>query len=283
MNIPRQFKTDVIKAIKRALKEDISEGDATTSYILTENIDYIGTFTAKEPGIIAGLAVAERVFYQLDKNIIFKPLVKEGDSVENRQIVATIEGLGAVLLSGERTALNFLQRMSGIATLTHRYVRAIHGTSAKILDTRKTVPGLRTLDKWSVLSGGGSNHRYGLYDMILIKENHIEAAGSISAAIERVNSRNTRNLPVEVEIKNLEELKEALTFPVDRIMLDNMSPEKMREAVLITKGKTELEASGNVNLDSVKSIAQTGVNYISVGEITHSVKALDISFLLHQK
>ena len=283
MNIPRQYKADVMKAIKRALKEDISDGDATTSFILTEDIDYVGTFMAKEPGIIAGLAVAEQVFYQLDNNIIFKPLVQDGDTVENRQAVATIEGPGSALLSGERTALNFLQRMSGIATLTHRYVQAVRGTSAKILDTRKTAPGLRTLDKWSVLTGGGNNHRYGLYDMILIKENHIEAAGGISAAIERVNSRNTRNLPVEIEVKNLEELNEALAFPVDRIMLDNMSPETMRKAVLMTKGKTELEASGNVNPDSVKTIAQTGVDYISIGEITHSVKALDISFLLQQK
>ncbi len=198
-------------------------------------------------------------------------------------MIATVRGPGQVLLTAERTALNFLQRMSGIATLTAQYVAAVQGTKAKILDTRKTAPGLRLLDKAAVAQGGGTNHRHGLYDMVLIKENHIAAAGGIRAAVERVRAYDTRHRPIEVEVQTLAELEEALALQVDQIMLDNMNLEQMRAAVRFVHGQTPLEASGNVSLETVAAIAATGVDYISVGKLTHSVEAFDISFLLNQE
>jgi len=191
--------------------------------------------------------------------------------------VADVVGPGRAILAAERTALNFMQRMSGIATLTHRYVEAVAGTRAIILDTRKTAPGIRVLDKWAVRLGGGQNHRMGLYDMVLIKDNHIAACGGITAAVERVRAHNSQSLLIEVEVKNLHELREALALKVDRIMLDNMGLDDMREAVRIAAGRVPLEASGGVNLQTVAAIAATGVDYISAGELTHSVRALDIS------
>jgi nicotinate-nucleotide pyrophosphorylase (carboxylating) len=212
------------------------------------------------------------------KSVEFIPLVEEGAQVSAGTHLAKVSGPARTLLTGERVALNFLQRMSGIATATSRYVAAVAGTRARILDTRKTVPGLRLLDKWAVVLGGGHNHRIGLYDMAMIKDNHITAAGGITAAVERVRQRWGDQLPVEVEVGNLEQLREALALQVDQIMLDNMGLAEMAAAVNLVNGRVTLEASGNVSLETVAAIAATGVDYISVGKLTHSVEALDISF-----
>jgi nicotinate-nucleotide pyrophosphorylase (carboxylating) len=236
-----------------------------------------GRFLAKAPGLVAGLEVVRAVFGQLDARVRFVPRVADGDAVEARTVVAEISGPGRAVLSGERVALNFLQRMSGIATLTHRFVEATRGTRAAILDTRKTAPGLRALDKWAVRLGGGHNHRMGLYDMVLIKDNHIAAVGSITEAVARVRAGDAHRRPIEVEVTTLAELAEAVALGVDRVMLDNMGCEEMREAVRITAGRVPLEASGGVRLDTVAAIAATGVDLISTGAITHSISALDIS------
>jgi len=267
-----------IKAIvQRALNEDIGPGDVTSQWILPPEMQVRGCFLAKAQGVLAGLEVVRQVFQQVDERIAFQARMKDGDSLSVGDTLATVEGPAASILTAERTALNFLQRMSGIATLTHHYVEAVAGTKAGILDTRKTAPGLRLLDKWAVRLGGGQNHRLGLYDMVLIKDNHIAAAGSITQAVERVRQRNQQGLAVEVEVKSLTELEEALALSVDRIMLDNMNLDEMRRAVEMTTGRVPLEASGNVTLENVAAIAATGVDYISVGALTHSVKALDIS------
>jgi nicotinate-nucleotide pyrophosphorylase (carboxylating) len=269
--------------VQRALAEDIGSGDVTSQWILPE-MRVRGCFLAKAQGVLAGLGVVRQVFQQVDERITFQALMKDGDAISKGDIVATVEGPAASILTAERTALNFLQRMSGIATLTRRYVEAVAGTKAAplrhrpvILDTRKTAPGLRLLDKWAVRLGGGQNHRLGLYDMVLIKDNHIAAAGGITQAVERVRQRNRQGLAVEVEVKSLAELEEALALSVDRIMLDNMDLDEMRRAVEVTADRVPLEASGNVALENVAAIAATGVDYISVGTLTHSVKALDIS------
>lgn len=267
--------------IQRALDEDAGDrGDVTTLATIPADLHYTGTMIAKAPGVVAGLTVAQQSFLQVDTAIEFVPLVKDGTTVTPGMQLAKVNGPAQGLLIGERIALNFLQRMSGIATATSRYVAAVAGTRAKILDTRKTVPGLRLLDKWSVVLGGGHNHRIGLYDMAMIKDNHIAAAGGITAAVERVRARWGHQVPVEVEVSNLTQLAEALALDVDQIMLDNMSLEAMTEAVQITAGRVPLEASGNVSLETVAAIAATGVDYISVGKLTHSVEALDISFKL---
>jgi nicotinate-nucleotide pyrophosphorylase (carboxylating) len=253
-------------------------GDVTSSATLPEDLVYNGRFLAKAPGIIAGLQVAELVFKQVDERIIFTPLMAEGTAVFPGDIIAAISGPRGPrsLLTAERTALNFMQRMSGIATLTRRFVDAVAGTRAVILDTRKTAPGLRAIDKLAVRLGGGQNHRAGLYDMVLIKDNHIAAAGGITTAVARARAA-AHKLPIEVEVKNLNELAEVLPLNVDRIMLDNMSLAEMKEAVEIVNGRCPLEASGNVTLETVAAIAATGVDYISSGALTHSVTALDIS------
>jgi nicotinate-nucleotide pyrophosphorylase (carboxylating) len=260
----------------------VGDGDLTTEATITPGARYEGRMIAKAAGIVAGLEVARRTFHCLDSSVTFDALVEEGSAVVKGDIIAEVRGPGRALLTGERVALNFLQRMSGIATATRRYVDAVAGTRAAILDTRKTAPGLRLLDKWAVALGGGTNHRIGLYDMALIKDNHIVAAGGIQAAVERVRTADRRGRKIEVEVKNLDELAEALALDVDLIMLDNMTPEQMAEAVRITGNKTPLEASGNVSLETVRRIAETGVDYISVGKLTHSVEALDISFLLNE-
>ena len=270
----------IITIIQRALSEDIGDGDVTTECTVPLGTMYKGKLIAKAAGVIAGLDIARLTFRVLDEQVQWKAYVEDGAQVEKGTIIATVYGEGRVLLSAERVALNLLQRMSGIATLTRRFVTAVEGTSANILDTRKTVPGLRSLDKQAVALGGGQNHRFGLYDMVLIKENHIAAAGSISQAVNQVRAMDRRQRAIEVEVQNLTELREALALNVDRIMLDNMSLEQMREAVQIVNGKIPLEASGNVSLQTVSQIAATGVDYISVGKLTHSVSALDISFIL---
>lgn len=278
----------ILAAIQRALAEDVGDGDVTTLCTVASGASYEGKLIAKAAGVVAGLEVAQLTFalvalMQDDASVVtFEPLMADGAWVARGAVLATVQGPGQVLLTAERTALNFLQRMSGIATLTARYVEAVRGTKAKILDTRKTAPGLRLLDKWAVALGGGMNHRHGLYDMVLIKENHVAAAGGIRAAVERVRSQDARKRPIEVEVRSLAELQEALPLGLDQIMLDNMDLAQMREAVRMTNGATPLEASGNVSLTTVADIAATGVDYISIGKLTHSVEAFDISFLLKE-
>jgi nicotinate-nucleotide pyrophosphorylase (carboxylating) len=216
----------------------------------------------------------------LDKHVEFSAQAADGDAVSKGSVIAAVQGKGRALLSAERTALNFLQRMSGIATTTRSYVDAVKGTKAVIVDTRKTAPGIRYLDKWAVRIGGGQNHRFGLFDMVLIKENHIAAAGGISEAVARIRKKDKERRKIEVEVRSLAELREALELKVDRILLDNMSLEEMRQSVRLTSARTLLEASGNVSLENVAAVAGTGVDIISVGKLTHSVKALDISFLI---
>ncbi|MBI4042309.1 MAG: carboxylating nicotinate-nucleotide diphosphorylase [Deltaproteobacteria bacterium] len=268
---------EVRKIVERALVEDIGAGDITSISLITADQVLKGKFRAKAGGVIAGLELAEAVFSLLDPKITFKPCVEEGAWIDKGKIIAEVRGNGRGLLSGERVALNFLQRICGIATLTRRYVDEVMGTGAVILDTRKTVPTLRLLDKWGVRIGGGKNHRFGLDDFILIKENHIAAVGGLQEAVGRVK-RGKESLPIEVEVTNLEELKDALAMGIDRILLDNMTTQQMRDAVQIAAGRAVLEASGNVTLKNVREIAKTGVNFVSVGNLTHSVQALDISF-----
>ncbi|MBW1682391.1 MAG: carboxylating nicotinate-nucleotide diphosphorylase [Deltaproteobacteria bacterium] len=274
------FRKKVDAIIRRTLQEDIGPGDVTTDSIVPDDLRFIGQLIAKERGIVAGILVMKRVFELLDPEINFQIIVKDASWVQWGDIIAKVEGNGRALLRGERVALNFLQRMSGIATLTHQFVEAVRHTSAKILDTRKTVPGLRLLDKWAVRLGGGMNHRFGLYDMVLIKENHIAAAGSITKAVNKVKQKIKDSLPIEVETKNLEEVKEAIALPIQRILLDNMDVLTLQKAVEMVCGKIPLEASGNISIENVVEVAETGVDYISVGKLTHSVKAVDFSFLL---
>ena len=274
--------TQLVAIVQRALDEDIGDGDVTTLCTVPSDAVAEGSFYAKQAGVVAGLEVARLAFSLVDERARFFPRIIDGDRVAQGDVIATVAGPARALLSAERVALNFLQRMSGIATMTRQFVDAVQGTSAVILDTRKTVPGLRLLDKWAVRLGGGQNHRTGLYDMVLIKENHIAAVGSISEAVARVRQKDERARDIEVEVTNLDELEEALGQNVDRIMLDNMSLGEMREAVHLTADRVPLEASGNVSLDNVADVAATGVDFISIGMLTHSVKALDISLLFHR-
>ncbi|MHB0857966.1 MAG: carboxylating nicotinate-nucleotide diphosphorylase [Anaerolineae bacterium] len=269
---------EIKRAVATALAEDIGPGDVTSVPTIPPDTRLTGRFLVKAAGVLAGLDVVGEVFSQVDPDITYHPTARDGQAVTVGDVVATVEGCGPGILIAERTALNFLQRMSGIASATRCHVDAVAGTQARILDTRKTVPGLRALDKLAVKLGGGHNHRIGLYDMVLIKDNHIEAAGGIAAAVRRVRQHPmSAGLPIEVEVESLEQLEEALALGVDRIMLDNMPPDTMREAVRRTAGRVELEASGNVTLDTIAQVAATGVDLISIGALTHSVRALDIS------
>lgn len=271
------FHPDIIEAIRRALAEDIGPGDVTTDTIVPATAGMGGRIIAKQDGIIAGLDVAQTVFKIVDADVDFRPQVDEGAWISNRQVLALVSGRTRSLLTAERTALNFLGRMSGIATLTRQFVEAVAGTKAVILDTRKTAPGLRQADKLAVKRGGGENHRIGLYDMVLIKDNHIDFAGSITEAVKRVRSTHT-DLEIEVEARSLDDVREALAIQIERILLDNMTPEMMAAAVLLTAGRAKLEASGNVTLSTVRRIAETGVDFISSGALTHSPKGFDLSF-----
>jgi len=262
--------------IRRALEEDIGPGDATTDSIVPANASLRGQIVAKQTGVVAGLEVARRVFRHLSEQVTFDANVDEGALVDTRTVLVDLNGPARALLTGERTALNFLGRMSGIATATRQYMDAVAGTKAVILDTRKTVPGLRETDKLAVRLGGGENHRIGLFDMVLIKDNHIDFAGSITAAVQRVREKAS-GLEIEVETRTLDDVREALGLGVERILLDNMTLEMMSEAVAITGGRAKLEASGNVTIESVRQVALTGVDYISVGALTHSVKVFDVS------
>jgi nicotinate-nucleotide pyrophosphorylase (carboxylating) len=262
--------------IERALREDIREGDVTTKAVIDAGKQARAIWMAKQNGIIAGLTIAENVFRHLDTQIIWKPSVSDGDSVSKGDVFVEFEGDCQAVLTAERVALNFAQRMSGIATKTAEMVRALNGYPAKILDTRKTVPGLRLLDKYAVKAGGGTNHRMGLFDMAMIKENHIRAAGTIEKAVESVRSLNP-GMKIEVETTTLEEVEEALRAGADIIMLDNMDTEMMRNALEIIGKRAQTEASGNMSLERLKETAETGVDFISVGALTHSVQAFDIS------
>ena len=269
---------DIRARVQLALAEDIGSGDVTTNSIVPMDAMMNGKIIAKQAGTIAGLDVARLVYQTLDERVNFETCVTEGERVENRQLLARVSGSARSLLTAERTALNFLGRISGIATLTSQFVGAVTGTHAVILDTRKTVPGLRELDKLAVRRGGGQNHRVGLYDMVLIKDNHIDFAGSLEEAVRRARLM-AQGLEIEVETRSLEDVLRALKLGVDRILLDNMSPDTMRRAVELNAGQAKLEASGNVTLANIRQVAETGVDYISIGALTHSVIVFDVSFL----
>lgn len=273
-----------IPLIKKALKEDLGKyGDITTDSIIPGSQKGKAVLKAKSGGMLSGLSVFEDTFFFIDKELKIETFFKDGDRLEKGDIVAVIKGRLNSILKAERTALNFIQRMSGISTMADQYVQAVDGTNAKILDTRKTLPGFRTLDKYAVKMGGAENHRMGLYDMFLIKDNHIAAAGSITKAVKKAAEfRADKGLKskIEVEVKNITEFKEALKLDIDIIMLDNMKAEDIKKCVALNKGKKKLEVSGNVTIDTVRKLAETGVNYISSGSLTHSVKALDLSLLV---
>ena len=265
------------RAVREALAEDLgTAGDVTTDATVPAGVISRATFGARKAGVIAGIDVARVAFAALDRSVAFDALVADGDAVAAGTVVARVEGSARSLLMSERVALNYLCHMSGIATLTRRYVDAIAGTKAHIVDTRKTTPGLRAFEKFAVRCGGGQNHRHGLYDAILIKDNHIVAAGGISPAIEAARARAGHMVKIEVEVGSLDELREALQHKIDVVMLDNMEPDLLREAVTLVAGRAVTEASGGVNLETVRAIAETGVDLISVGALTHSAPILDL-------
>jgi len=264
------------KLIAAAIAEDIGPGDATSLAIFPPHANTRANIIAKEGGIVAGLPVAKAVFAKGDPNVVFSPALTDGTRVKPMDILANLEGGLVSILSLERIVLNFLQRLSGIATFTAEFVEAVKGTQAIILDSRKTTPGYRLLEKYAVRIGGAQNHRRGLFDMLLVKDNHIQAVKSISLAVQRAR-QSYPSLPLEVEVDSLEHLKEALSLPVDRILLDNMDLEMIHKAVVLGGNRVALEVSGGVTLENVRRIAETGVNYISVGALTHSAPALDLS------
>lgn len=268
------------RLIEQALLEDIHTGDITTQAVVPDRRSASARLIAKEPLVLAGLFVAERVFLRLNPEVHFTACCAEGSVVGAGDVVATVEGNAADLLMAERVALNLLQRMCGIATLTSRYVEAVSGTKARIVDTRKTTPGLREIEKYAVRVGGGINHRTGLYDGVLIKENHIAAAGGIGEAISRARAYIPHTLKIEIETETRSQVAEALAAGADIIMLDNMDCDTMRDCVRLIAGQALVEASGGVNLDTVRAIAETGVDIISIGALTHSPRAMDISMLL---
>jgi len=270
---------EIERIVRTALAEDIGLGDVTTEVTIARDSTMRAELVAKEDFTLAGIDVAEVVFRTLDHDVRFEKIFVDGQSVRKGEVIAWLKGKASVLLQGERVALNLLQRMSGIASLTAQYVAEVKGTSSKIVDTRKTVPGLRALDKYSVRMGGGRNHRIGLFDGVLIKENHIAAAGGISAAIGSAKEKLPHTLKIEVETQTMAEVEEALQAGADIIMLDNMSLAEMSQGVELIAGRALVEASGGVNLERVRDIADTGVDIISVGALTHSVSAADISML----
>jgi nicotinate-nucleotide pyrophosphorylase (carboxylating) len=265
--------------VEQYLAEDVDGGDITTDSIIDDQSRSEAVIIAKEDGVIAGHRMARSVFQALDEDIVYMEVKDDGSFVRAGETVANLTGRTRAILSAERTALNILQRLSGVATTTRRFVDQIAGTKAKILDTRKTTPGMRVLEKYAVRMGGGDNHRINLNDMALIKENHVTAAGSIHEAVQRIRDRFP-DRPIEVEVRNMDELEQALREPVDRIMLDNWSTEDMRRGVSRVDGHVELEASGNMSIERIREVAETGVDLISVGSITHSYKSLDLSLLI---
>lgn len=270
-----QFQIDDM--IKAALAEDINYIDVTTDYLVDEDKVNTAQYVAKAEGVLCGIEIALRVFTLLDPTATFEVLIHDGEKVKKGDIIARMTAHTRALLKGERTALNILQHMSGIATATNKCVKLVEGTRASVADTRKTLPGLRIFQKYAVTVGGGKNHRYNLSDCAMLKDTHLDAYGSITAAVNALREKMGHTVKIEVEVGTLEELKEALAVGCEIIMLDNMSCEQMAEAVKITDGKAKLEASGNVTEETIKAIAQTGVDIISMGALTHSVKAFDIS------
>lgn len=266
--------------IENSLREDMPFSDMTTDALVCESVQAAAILTAKTAGVVAGLPVAIRVFLKMDPSLVIEQPVTEGDWVDSGTVLLRIQGGAASLLKAERTALNLLQRLSGIATAARAYADLVKDLPVRIVDTRKTTPMLRNLEKYAVRTGGASNHRFSLSDAVMIKDNHIAAAGSIRTAVERVRARIPHTMTIEVEVTNLEQLQEALDAKADIIMLDNMSLEMMEQAVSLAKGEAVLEASGGVTLETVRAIALTGVDVISVGALTHSVKSMDISMAL---
>ena len=274
MTLNKFYVDDVIKS---AIKEDINYIDVTTDYLIDENATTTARFVAKSDGVLCGLEVALRVFTLLDDSITFEVLKKDGDELKKGDIICRMSGSTRALLKGERTALNLIQHMSGIATATNKCVKLVEGTNASVVDTRKTLPGLRALQKYAVVCGGGKNHRYNLSDAAMLKDNHIDAYGSITAAVNALRQKAGHMLKIEVETRSLDDLREALSVGADVIMLDNMDCPTMAEAVKINAGRAKLEASGNITLDNIAEVAKTGVDIISLGALTHSVQAFDIS------
>ncbi|MFZ6017291.1 MAG: carboxylating nicotinate-nucleotide diphosphorylase [Nitrospirota bacterium] len=272
MEIP----TSVLEIIRLALDEDIGYGDITSSLLIDEDYESRAVFIAKANFVLSGLPFAREVFYMLDPDIRFNVFIKDGSKVSKFDVLAEVYGKTRVLLSCERVSLNILQRLSGISTMTSMFVEAVKGLNAKIVDTRKTIPGLRYMEKYAVRMGGGSNHRFGLFDGILIKDNHIEAVGSIREAVKLAKGSH-HLVRIEVEVENLNDLEEAIEAGADIVMLDNMSIQDIKKAVRIAGGMVTLEASGNINLENVREIAETGVDLISIGALTHSAAAVDIS------
>ena len=270
---------DIDAIVRRALDEDLP--DITSEAIFERDDRGQASFVVKSPGVLAGLPFAAATFQAIDRDTVFEAKRNDGDSVGPGDIIAIVSGSVLALLSGERTALNLLQRASGIATTTRRYVEAVAGTKARIYDTRKTAPGLRLLDKYAVVCGGGENLRLGLHDMFLVKNNHIDRAGSIREAVERIRRRRMPQ-KIMVEVRNQGELDEALAVVPDFILLDNMSPEELRQSVETTAGRVPLEASGGITMETLRAVAESGVDRISVGALTHSVKALDISMRIER-
>jgi nicotinate-nucleotide pyrophosphorylase (carboxylating) len=265
--------------VRLALEEDLGQrGDVTSRAILPPDMEIGGLIIAKAPGVIAGLSAVEAVYKHLDATVEIHALAADGDRVVPGSSVAEIWGKAQTVLAGERAALNFLQRLSGIATLTAAFVAEVAGTRAIILDTRKTTPGWRGLEKYAVRMGGGQNHRMGLYDQVLVKDNHVDAAGSVTKAVQSVRAfSDAQGLPLVLEVRTIADLREALSLNVDRILLDNMDEDQLREAVALANGHVPLEASGNITLEQVRTVAETGVDFISVGALTHSAPTLDLS------
>ncbi len=271
-------RADYVEIVGRALSEDLGrQGDITSDACVPQKAESLAVFVARAPGVIAGLDIASYVFEALDPSVSFDRLVSDGERIEAAAEVARIAGHSRSILTGERTALNLLGRMSGVATATAALVDVISGTGAKISDTRKTMPGLRALDKYAVRVGGGMNHRFGLYDAVMIKDNHLIAAGSIAGAVSAARASISPGVMVEVEVENLEQLAEVLETDADRVLLDNMGPELLRQAVEMVDGRMTTEASGGVTMETVRQLAETGVDIISVGWITHSAPQLDIA------
>ncbi len=274
MTLPQFYIDDLIK---RAITEDINYIDVTTDYLLDDAHTSTAVFLAKDTGVLAGIDIALRVFELMDDTLTFTITKKDGEKVQKGDIIATVQGKTKSILKSERTALNLVQHMSGIATATHKCVELTKGTNASIVETRKTLPGLRPIQKYAVVAGGGRNHRYNLSDAAMLKDNHIDAYGSLTNAVNALRAKTGHMVKIEVEVDSLELLQEALDVKADIIMLDNMNYEQMAEAVKITDGRALLEASGNITLENIAEVAKTGVDIISLGALTHSVKAFDIS------
>ncbi len=263
--------------VRAALAEDLGgKGDITTDAVISANLEWRGAFVARQPGIVAGIDLARLAFQVLDPKVKFKPRLKDGSKVKPGDVMATVRGPARAIITGERVALNFMSHLSGIATATQKLVMAAKPYKARISCTRKTTPGLRLLEKYAVRAGGGVNHRFGLYDAILIKDNHIAAAGGIRAAVLRVRKKYGRSIKVECEVDSLDQLKEALALPVNAVLLDNMNPATLKKAIRLAGGRVVTEASGGITLDTAKAVAASGVDVISVGWITHSAPILDI-------